>query len=167
MADTFKKIASVTVGAGGAASIDFTSIPSTYTDLKVVYSLRASNATNTIFFNASFNGVTSNRSRKTLYTDSSGIASYSASDAESSITIGSLVTANTFGNGEIYIPNYASSNFKSASGDSVGENNASSSPLAMHAILWSSTAAINALSLIASTTWAQYSTATLYGISKS
>ena len=30
MANTFELISSVTVGAGGAASIDFTSIPSTY-----------------------------------------------------------------------------------------------------------------------------------------
>jgi len=42
MANTFVKIASVTVGAGGASSIDFTSIPGTYTDLKVVISARGS-----------------------------------------------------------------------------------------------------------------------------
>jgi hypothetical protein len=29
---TFEKIATVDVGSGGAASIDFSSIPSTYTD---------------------------------------------------------------------------------------------------------------------------------------
>jgi len=34
-------ISSVTVGAGGASSIDFTSIPSTYTDLRLVVSLRS------------------------------------------------------------------------------------------------------------------------------
>ena len=44
MPDTFIKIASVTVGSGGASSIDFTSIPSTYTDLVVVHSLRGTNA---------------------------------------------------------------------------------------------------------------------------
>ena len=40
MATTFTKIASVTVGSGGASSIDFTSIPSTYTDLCVKLSTR-------------------------------------------------------------------------------------------------------------------------------
>jgi hypothetical protein len=33
MANTFELIASSTVGSGGAANIDFTSIPATYTDL--------------------------------------------------------------------------------------------------------------------------------------
>jgi len=36
MANTLKKIQTVTVGSGGAASIEFTSIPQTYTDLKLV-----------------------------------------------------------------------------------------------------------------------------------
>ena len=40
MADTYTLISSVTVGAGGASSIDFTSIPATYTDLLVKFSLR-------------------------------------------------------------------------------------------------------------------------------
>ena len=40
MAVTFTQIASVTVGSGGAASIDFTSIPSTYTDLCIKTSIK-------------------------------------------------------------------------------------------------------------------------------
>ena len=44
MANTFKKIQTVTVGSGGAASIDFTSIPQTYTDLKIVLSARTNRA---------------------------------------------------------------------------------------------------------------------------
>ena len=38
---TYTLISSVTVGAGGASSIDFTSIPSTYTDLLVKISARS------------------------------------------------------------------------------------------------------------------------------
>ena len=41
MAGTYKLIGSVTVGAGGAANIDFTSIPSTYTDLAIKVSYRS------------------------------------------------------------------------------------------------------------------------------
>ena len=40
MANTFQLISSTTVGAGGASSIDFTSIPSTYTDLVIKWSGR-------------------------------------------------------------------------------------------------------------------------------
>ena len=39
--NTFTLIASSTVGAGGASSIDFTSIPSTFTDLCLEASLRS------------------------------------------------------------------------------------------------------------------------------
>ena len=41
MAVTHNLISTITVGSGGAASIDFTSIPQTYTDLLVKISLRA------------------------------------------------------------------------------------------------------------------------------
>jgi hypothetical protein len=40
MATTYEIIASVTVGSGGAANIEFTSIPATYTDLVVLFSAR-------------------------------------------------------------------------------------------------------------------------------
>jgi hypothetical protein len=42
MANTFELITSSTVGSGGAASITFTAIPQTYTDLKILYSTRNS-----------------------------------------------------------------------------------------------------------------------------
>ena len=42
MADTYVLINSVTVGAGGASTIEFTSIPSTYTDLLLYCSVRDS-----------------------------------------------------------------------------------------------------------------------------
>ena len=41
MANTYTLISSVTVGSGGASSIDFTSIPATYTDLCLVWSGRS------------------------------------------------------------------------------------------------------------------------------
>ena len=40
MALTYTALASVTVGSGGAANIEFTSIPGTYTDLVMLVSLR-------------------------------------------------------------------------------------------------------------------------------
>jgi hypothetical protein len=41
MATTYEIISSVTVGSGGAANIEFTSIPATYTDLYVLASIRS------------------------------------------------------------------------------------------------------------------------------
>ena len=169
MADTFVKIASVTVGSGGASSIDFTSIPSTYTDLCIKLSGRI-NSTNVGWYDANitFNGSGSSYTGRYLY----GNGSSTYSGTETSITVrtsSNVVTANTFGNAEIYIPNYAGSNYKSVSIDQVAENNATLGLDMITTSLWSNTAAINQVTLtpISSTTWLQYSTAVLYGISNS
>ena len=77
-------------------------------------------------------------------------------------------TASTFGNSEIYIPNYASSGYKSISADSVSENNATAAYAFMAALLWSNSAAINRITITGlGSSFVQYSTATLYGIKNS
>jgi hypothetical protein len=165
MATTYKLISSVTVGSGGAASIDFTSIPATYTDLVVKTSLRDTFASTVQVVNISFNGNTANFSNRNLQGNGSTASSFTqtrrillASSASS--------TANTFSNGEIYIPNYAGATNKSFSSDSVSENNASTSFQALDASLWSNTAAITSITLSPdSGSFVQYSTAYLYGIS--
>jgi hypothetical protein len=169
----------VTVGAGGAASIDFTSIPSTYTDLLVKMSLRSSNADGftgsaTMRLNANSGA---NYSFRTLFAATATPASGNGSAGTSVTvggTVGSSLTANTFNNAEIYLPNYAGSTNKSFTVDTVSENNASTDftyQLMMIAGLWSQTTAINQITIysgtVGSTNFLQYSTATLYGISKS
>ena len=176
MADTFKKIASVTVGAGGAASIDFTSIPATYTDLCLKLSTRTNNTGVRVRFNSDSG---TNYSWRRLQANGAGTFS------DSNTTFGSPYntflyfsmqnttsdTANTFSNGEMYVPNYTSSNQKSASLDSVAENNATTAYMAMQSGLWTGTAAITSIALTPDTgtspSFAQYSTATLYGIKNS
>ena len=171
MANTYVKIGStVTVGAGGAASIDFTSIPATYTDLVLKVSIR-SNLTNAFSASSlSFNGNTANYSWRELY----GVGNAQGSNNGTDITKGSAqvtgasATASTFSNNEIYIPNYASGNYKSFSVDGVTENNATSAAAVMYAYLWSNVAAITSITLTANTgSYVQHSTATLYGILKS
>jgi hypothetical protein len=78
-------------------------------------------------------------------------------------------TASTFGSTEIYITNYAGSSNKCLSSDSVNENNATTAYSVLTAWLWSNTSAITSLSITsdgAGNNFAQYSTATLYGIKK-
>jgi hypothetical protein len=97
----------------------------------------------------------------------------SASQAASNIGWSFLIcsnttTANTFSNSEIYIPNYAGSASKSITGTSVTENNGTASNIYVNAGLWSNGAAISSLSFVSSGgNFAQHSTITLYGISKS
>jgi hypothetical protein len=167
MANTFVKIASVTVGSGGAASIAFTSIPSTYTDLVVKISGR--NTSSGDWFNLAFNGSTSGFSGKQIFSTGGGLFSYTkSSETEAFVNNNSSTTANTFSNSEVYIPNYAGSTNKSFSVDSVTENNGATAYIVLYAGLWSNGAAITSLTFTPNAnTLAQYTTATLYGISNS
>ena len=170
MPDTFIKIASVTVGSGGASSIDFTSIPSTYTDLVVKYSIRTTAANQVDYLKCEFNGSTTSYTERVLYGYGTTVGSASNSGSYDNIINGGANTASTFSNGEIYVPNYAGSNYKSFSSDSVAESNSTSyNMLMLAAELWSNTSAITSIKLsdYSSSTIAQYSTATLYGISNS
>lgn len=168
MALTYQLISSVTVGSGGAANIEFTSIPATYTDLIVKTSLRGTRAANYESIKVEFNGSTSNLSCKQLYGDGASAASSSSAtqilfDAE-----GANQTASTFANSEIYIPNYAGSTNKSVSIDSVSENNGTTVYDELVAGLWANTNAITSIKLTpTSGTLVQYSTAYLYGIKNS
>jgi len=159
------KIATVTVGSGGAASIDFTSIPGTMTDLMVVYSTRPGSTDGSWVLKVKFNGVNTNQTLRGLDGDGSSASSFTGTEI-AGINEGSSATANTFSNGQIYIPNYAGSTNKSVSLDGVSETNATTAYQRIAAGLWSSTAAINQVTLVAPSTFAQYSTATLYGITK-
>jgi hypothetical protein len=168
MPTTFTKIASATVGSGGAASIDFTSIPSTYTDLVLKISARTTRSNYTDAISLSLNGVSTNQT--SLYLEGNGSSTASGSlTSFRTIASSATATASTFGNSEYYIPNYAGSNNKSASSDGVSENNASDASAWLVANLWSQTAAITSISVtdLNSATFVQYTTATLYGIKKS
>jgi len=173
MATTFTKIASVTVGLLGATSMDFTSIPSTYTDLVVKLSTRSDRASQYISdLTIRFNGSSSGYSYRGLYGTGSTTGSYSGSgsaQAYAGVTDAAAATSSTFGNAEIYIPNYAASNQKSLSADAVQEDNQSAARIDLNADLWTGTATINQVTIYphAGTNFVQYSTATLYGISKS
>ena len=73
MPTTFTQIGSAqVVGSGGAATIDFTSIPSTYTDLVLKVSLRSSASGEYINNRITFNGSTSGYTSKLLYGLGSG-----------------------------------------------------------------------------------------------
>ncbi len=172
MPNTFTKIASVSVGSGGASSIDFTSIPSTYTDLVLKYSTRitANDANWRLKINGSASSIYSGR-----YLQGTGSAAFSGSWSAAAndnfvITNGSATTASTFSNAEIYFANYAGSTNKSYSVDEVTENNATAAVAFLTAGLFASTSAITSLSLYyagVGNDIVQYSTATLYGIKNS
>lgn len=165
MPNTFELIASSTVGAGGASSIDFTSIPSTYTDLVLVSSLRSAGTSTTAAL-LRFNGSSTNGSERDLNGNGSTTSSGTDTNMYAGYAVVSSYTASTFASNYLYIPNYAGSTNKSSSLDWVMENNATATNMSISANLWSNTAAINQITLVANGTnnFAQYSTAYLYGV---
>ena len=172
MANTYELIASNTVGAGGASSVTFSSIPATYTDLLMKISARDSRtgiSVGDIRFNFNGSGVGTNISGKYLYgTGSATSSSAVGSNGELAFGDAAGATASTFGNSEVYIPNYAGSTYKSISSDSVAENNGTEGFQLLLAGLWSNTAAINSIAMTPFTSpFVQYSTFYLYGIKNS
>jgi len=170
-----KLIEAKTLGSN-TASITFSSIPQTYTDLKILVSARddRSGQPNTdLSLQVGYNGTINTGSiysTKQLYGNGSTAGSQSSATtyAYLGMSNGPTSTANTFGNTEIYIPNYTSANYKSISTDGVSENNATTAYAVFNASLASTTNAITDIKISAvygSGNFISGSTFYLYGIS--
>jgi len=160
------KIATVTIPSGGAASVDLTDIPQTFTDLLIVASLRngsAIGATGGRAFRIMFNGYLTARTTKWL--NGNGSSASSASDDYFWATA-SDSTASTFGSTSIYIPRYSVTGVKSYLIDSVGENNASLAEMSLSAHRSGRTEVVSFISIAPTLVGniAADSTITVYGI---
>jgi hypothetical protein len=164
MATTYTLISSVTVGSGGAANIEFTSIPATYTDLSLLFTARVT-GNYEIYF--TLNNSTSNFSVRRLQgAGTDGVSSSTSSPRFAGFSVDGDWTASTFSNNSVYIPNYAGSNNKSYSIDTVQERNDGYCFMNLAAGLWSDSSAITSIKLTPNTnSFLQHSTAYLYGIS--
>jgi hypothetical protein len=171
MANTFYKISSVTVGSGGASSIDFNSIPNTYTDLLLKISVRTGRGFTNDGLSVKLNNSTSSYASRDLTYDNGGITTYvDLFGAGYNLNgQGDGTTANTFSNQEVYIPNYNGSANKSFSSQSSVENAGTDARVEIMATLWSNTSAVTSIILSSYTanTLLQHSSATLYGIKSS
>ena len=178
---TFIKIATNTVGSGGVASVTFSSIPATYTDLLIKISARSStNSSANIWDDVGINfnsaGVNTSVTSKTAFGYSASVGSNSNASWSAGFVTNPNATANTFSNTEIYIPNYTSASLPKAFSVNTAANTNATTPInanidAMLAGLWSpgTQAAITSIgfSIVTGTSplFVQYSTFTLYGIS--
>lgn len=166
MATTMKLIAKQTLGAT-AASVSFTGIPATYTDLLLLGSCNnASAAVDNV--RVRFNGATTDANHSGRRLSGNGSAASSTSDAYI------LLTATWAGSGqlanfEMYLPNYAGSTNKSLSATGVVELNSSTAYIYATAGLWSSTAAVTQLTLdhLSGSVFSVGSSFYLYGITRS
>jgi len=160
----------ITVGSGGATFVKFSSIPQTgYTDLVLKGSTRTTRAAVTDYCYIYPNG-SADMSGMRIGGDGSSVGSSGGTtSAYTTFAIpGANSTANTFGNFEIYFPNYNSTTtYKSFSEDIVAENNATLAESGLNAILYKSNTAISNIEIYPSVgPFAQYSTFYLYGVAK-
>ena len=173
MPNTFTLIAGTTVGSGGASSVVFSSIPSTYTDLVLKMSSRTNRAsivTDVIW--VKLNNTSTTYSNKFINTNgTTGTVTTTGNPLEQyGSSAGSGALANTFSNAEFYIANYAGATSKSASSEGAVANNvAASQQLSMATHLWTDTTAISSMTLVAGygTIILENSTFHLYGIKNS
>jgi hypothetical protein len=176
MANTYEAIATVTVGAGGASNIEFTSIPATFTDIKIVVSARTdvADVADDLAVQINSDGTAGRHSWRIIW--GNGSSANSGNSTSDSRGHGGWVSAangttSTFSSNEIYIPNYAGSTQKSFSTEGAQENNTSSALISMAANLYNQTTAVTSVKLFSrsypSSKFVQYSTATLYGIKNS
>lgn len=169
MATTYQIITSVTVGSGGASSIDFSSIPQTYNDLVIKLSTRSTWTGNPTWADTQLrpNGSTTNLALRSVFGYGSTVASNTDANVTGGFANNDSTTSNTFSSTEIYIPNYTSSYNKSWYLDTITETNGSNAMQWMAACLWANSSAITSISLVPQGSFKQYSTATLYGIKNS
>ena len=147
MPSTYTLISSNTLGSS-ASTITFSSIPSTYTDLVLRISSRFDGNSSSLAI--SFNGNTSSVYRNT-YLSANGTTTETSQSGSTNIFLRgvntSTSTANTFGNIEVYIPNYQVAANKPFSSFGANENNATLATLEINAGLFLSTTAITSIGL--------------------
>ncbi len=157
--NTYEAIATQTLGSA-ASSITFSSIPSTYTDLVIVFNGGITTGPDDI--RLEFNGNTTNYSATLLRGDGSSALSARASGETAIPWMGYLGTGAAGTVSIINIMNYANTNvFKTV----LNRGNVAASFVSATVGLWRNTSAITSCKLIAgSSTFLSGSTFSLYGI---
>jgi hypothetical protein len=166
MASTFKKLDSVTVGAGGVSSISFTNIPSGYTDLVIKSSTRTTGTNGTFFVH--LNGTSTNSTTIRLYS-ASGVNSGGSGFANSYWDYGnySSTYAGAFSNSEVYLPGYTNNGiFKTVAANTILPDNSTAWSIISTAGQKQNTEAVTSITIapVIDPLIAQYSTFTLYGV---
>jgi hypothetical protein len=160
--NSYESIATVTVGSGGSATVEFTSIPATYTHLQVRV-LQKSDSAGDLNFKFNSDGG-SNYSRHYLYGD----GSTAASGGVASQTLGYIgynPSSTIFQASVIDILDYTNTNKYKTVRSLVGTDTNGGGYVIFSSSLWLSTSAITTISFNqGNNTISQYSSFALYGI---
>ena len=173
MAITYTLIASSTLGSS-AATVNFSNIPNTFTDLIAKFSVRATDASDWMI--VKLNNITTTTYSETWLRGTGSAASsarqdftnYYGGNGNDLLINLSGSTSNTFTNGEMYIPSYTANANKSTSFFMATENNATAANMTALAGIWRNTAVINQIEFdTAGTSFTAGSSFFLYGIKNS
>lgn len=154
MANTYKLISSTTLSST-SASVIFSSIPSSYTDLVLKASIRSDSVGTTVHdLTYRINDLTTSVYSKTQLTGN-GTAAQSYRQTTTRFVFenmldGASATTNTFGNIEIYFPSYQAAENKPIGHFGVSENNATLAGINAMAGLFLDTGAITKIELYTS-----------------
>ncbi len=161
----FESIATVTVGSGGASSIEFTSIPQTYQHLQI---RSVSRCSDTAAVDAAvvlqINGVSVERTHG-LFGSGSAAGAFSGTSGYAMNTLGTNALANAFAASIIDILDYAStSKNKTIRAFNGYDVSGSGGYIFVYSSLRVTTAAVTSIRLSGGWNWLQHTTFALYGI---
>jgi len=137
--------------ASSAASVTFSSIPSTYKDLVLRVSARSDSAGTFTYHKITFNGSASGYSQTYIYGNGStaGTGLTSANTEIDGYYIPRAgATASTFSSDEYYIPSYLVAQNKPLSANIIRENNTTAADIYAYAGLYSNTSTISSIAFV-------------------
>ena len=167
----YDSIATHTVGSGGQASIEFTSIPSTYKHLQIRLLARSTDAAGTVNVTTQLNSDTgSNYAWHRIFGNGTSAGAGGAS-TQSNIIIGqisgSTAASGVFGVATIDLLDYKETTKYKTLRSLFGfddNNGGAGAVVQLFSGLWQSTSATTTITLSAGGGFAQYSSFALYGI---
>lgn len=160
---SYESIQTVTVGSGGAASVSFTSIPSTFKHLQIRGISK--NTTSSTDCNITINSGTAAAYRHQMLGDGSSATALATSGNAFLIMTANSTVGNTFDASVVDFLDYASTNKNKVVRALSGRDLSGSGLLSFGSALWTTTTAISQISIAPfSGNLAQYSQFALYGI---
>ena len=170
--NSYESIATVSVGVLGSASIDFTSIPSTYKQLQIRAISRTNRADTNDFMTLRFNSDSgSNYAYHSLYGNGASAGGNDTGTSTgtpwSGVTSGATAGASMFGTAVWDVLDYQNTNkYKTTRLLSGTDQNGTTGRIYFMSNLWQNTAAITTVTITPTygTLFSQYSSFALYGI---
>jgi hypothetical protein len=167
--NSYESIATVSVGSGGQATAEFTSIPGTYTHLQLRALARTDYAAASIAFHINFNSnAATNYSSHELTGNGTGAAATASTTTQYPVLgdiTGSSATASVFGAVVLDILDYANTNKYKTIRSLSGNDRNGSGKLGLYSGNWRNTNAITSIQIIPGAgDFIQYTQFALYGI---